>query len=406
MVKNDSSRVGGFSPAQWVLGKAPRSMTSAMSEEQFAELGASEARHDPSSIFALQHMARIEAQKAYVHLDCSRRVPRALTRNASAFPREYSVGDLVAFRRDNQRGGTSWSPASRVIGHEGPKNLWLLCGNVPVLVAAQNVRIASPSEALAQAVLNGAPVIPDSIVNGGGQQSFLDARRIAAPDEDDTDEDDELPPVEDDSVWNVRPGIFDGSDIDDDNDGPDEETSTTRRPEDRDEARAMFACFLSQQVEGDEEAPGKKVLKVIHFDSAPPDVQGGLRASRAKEWNKFVQFAAAIPVVGQQREQQDMLSYLPNGSTPTKLSTRRAHQITPRYGRAGWFPVETTRWRHIPCSTALKPETKAVLDEPEPSPGTRTPCISSVKYTYLLQPAVVHPSRVRRVLIIETLKIA
>eukprot|EP00435_Cladocopium_sp_Y103_P048218 s2332_g14.t1 len=80
-----------FSTAQWVLGKEPRNMASVMSEEQFAELGAIEARHDPSSIFALQHMARIEAQKAYVHLDCSRRVQRALTRNASAFPREYSL---------------------------------------------------------------------------------------------------------------------------------------------------------------------------------------------------------------------------------------------------------------------------------------------------------------------------
>ena len=132
----------------------------------------------PSSIFALQHMARFEAQKAYVHRDCSRPVQRA-------FPREFPIGDLVTLRRDNQTGGTSWSSTSRVIGHEGPKNLWLLCGNVPVLVASQNVRIGSPSEALAQAVLNGDPVIPGNIVSDGGQQSFLDARRVAAASEDD-----------------------------------------------------------------------------------------------------------------------------------------------------------------------------------------------------------------------------
>ena len=132
----------------------------------------------PSSIFALQHMARFEAQKAYVHRDCSRPVQRA-------FPREFPIGDLVTLRRDNQTGGTSWSSTSRVIGHEGPKNLWLLCGNVPVLVASQNVRIGSPSEALAQAVLNGDPVIPGNIVSDGGQQSFLDAGRVAAASEDD-----------------------------------------------------------------------------------------------------------------------------------------------------------------------------------------------------------------------------
>ena len=62
-----------------------------------------------------------EAQKAFVHLDCSRRVQRALTRNASVFDREFNIGDLVTFRRDNQRGGTSWSPTCRVIGHENQK---------------------------------------------------------------------------------------------------------------------------------------------------------------------------------------------------------------------------------------------------------------------------------------------
>ena len=447
MVKNDSSRVGGFSPAQWVLGRAPRSMASAMSEEQFAELGAIEARHDPSSIFALQHMARIEAQKAYVHLDCSRRVQRALTKNASAFPREFSIGDLVTFRRDNQRGGTSWSPTSRVIGHEGPKNLWLLCGNVPVLVASQNVRIASPSEALAQAVLNGDPIVPADIVNDGGQQSFLDARRVAAGQDDDIvpspsvledampirdqdlppvpeEHDEELTPVEagDDSVWNIRPGIFDGDDSGDDDGGDDElipdavlnrrrpvttaaddrnvrprtevrqpesergtslmpsrrESSTSAsasapasgataprswpnihsnlddlpqqlrehfaraqaiQAEDQEEARAMFSTFLSQQVEGvDEEAIGKKVLKVIHFESAPPDVQEGLRASRAKEWNKFVQFAAAIPVTGREKE-----SLLSEGHTvvPSKwVDTDKAEH---KKGSSDYTPVWKSR---------------------------------------------------------------
>ena len=58
----------------------------------------------------------------------------------------------------------------------------------------------------------------------------------------------------------------------------------------------MVSTLLSQQVEEvDEEAIGNKVLK-------PPDVQEGLRTSRAKEWNKFVQFAAAIPVTGREKE--------------------------------------------------------------------------------------------------------
>ena len=409
-VKNDSARVGGFSPSQWVLGRAPRGVASLMSEEDHAQLGAIQARHDPSSIFALQHLARIEAQKAFVHLDCSRRVQRALTRNASVFDREFNIGDLVTFRRDNQRGGTSWSPTCRVIGHENQKNIWLLCGNVPVLVASHNIRIASPSEALAQSVLNGEPVIPYKVINDTGQQAFLDARQadevevvragprhavdVEVVHEDIADS--ALPPIpeEPDDEWDIRPGFFEEDEEEDTgpmeedifspsrtperrverprpgdgdhernvrprvesqlqpesergsslvpsrrdsfvpdstpsgsvlgplsspsasswplrrellNDLPHQlrthlerarERDSERSPEERQEARALFASFLSQEVDGvpEDEELGKKVLKSIHYESAPPDVQKNIMDARTKEWNKFLEFAAVVEI--------------------------------------------------------------------------------------------------------------
>ena len=409
-VKNDSARVGGFSPSQWVLGRAPRGAASLMSEEDHAQLGAIQARHDPSSIFALQHLARIEARKAFVHLDCSRRVQRALTRNASVFDREFNIGDLVTFRRDNQRGGTSWSPTCRVIGHENQKNIWLLCGNVPVLVASHNIRIASPSEALAQSVLNGEPVIPYKIINDTGQQAFLDARQsdevevvregprhavdVEVVHEDIADS--ALPPIpeEPDDEWDIRPGFFEEDEEEDTgpmeedifspsrtperrverprpgdgdhernvrprveshlqpesergsslvpsrrdsfvpdstpsgsvlgplsspsasswplrrellNDLPHQlrthlerarERDSERSPEERQEARALFASFLSQEVDGvpEDEELGKKVLKSIHYESAPPDVQKNIMDARTKEWNKFLEFAAVVEI--------------------------------------------------------------------------------------------------------------
>ena len=409
-VKNDSARVGGFSPSQWVLGRAPRGAASLLSEEDHAQLGAIQARHDPSSIFALQHLARIEAQKAFVHLDCSRRVQRALTRNASVFDREFNIGDLVTFRRDNQRGGTSWSPTCRVIGHENQKNIWLLCGNVPVLVASHNIRIASPSEALAQSVLNGEPVISYKIINDTGQQAFLDARQsdevevvregprhavdVEVVHEDIADS--ALPPIpeEPDDEWDIRAGFFEEDEEEDTgpmeedifspsrtperrverprpgdgdhernvrprveshlqpesergsslvpsrrdsfvpdstpsgsvlgplsspsasswplrrellNDLPNQlrthlerarERDSERSPEERQEARALFASFLSQEVDGvpEDEELGKKVLKSIHYESAPPDVQKNIMDARTKEWNKFLEFAAVVEI--------------------------------------------------------------------------------------------------------------
>ena len=424
MVKNNASRVGGFSPSQWVLGKAPRSdpSLSVVSEERFAELGALEAQHNPESIFALQHLARQEAQKAFVYLDCSKRVQRAMTKNTSPFPRDFEIGDLVTFRRDNQRGGTRWSPTSRVIGHEGERNLWLLCGNVPVLVASQNVKVATPSEALAHSVLHGQPVIPDEVVIGGEQQSFLDAR-ISPDSQSDGyepsvleapepiasgegaelpfinwgDNNEDLPPIpEDEELDNAGVTVpeitIDGEDMSDEVNGTDElieaaSSSLDRRrssvapradrnvrprletqPEsergsslmpsrresvdsaDRpsaeapqptpsqaagpqswpnpydslndlpaslrshferarnaaaqwsveqvEQSTAMFTCFMAGKDEIVEE--GKKVLKSIHFESAPPEVQKALQASRAQEWSKFESFGAVVPLTPDQ----------------------------------------------------------------------------------------------------------
>ena len=289
-------------------------------------------------------------------------------------------------------------------------NIWLLCGNVPVLVASHNIRIASPSEALAQSVLNGEPVIPYKIINDTGQQAFLDARQsdevevvregprhavdVEVVHEDIADS--ALPPIpeEPDDEWDIRPGFFEEDEEEDTgpmeedifspsrtperrverprpgdgdhernvrprveshlqpesergsslvpsrrdsfvpdstpsgsvlgplsspsasswplrrellNDLPHQlrthlerarERDSERSPEERQEARALFASFLSQEVDGvpEDEELGKKVLKSIHYESAPPDVQKNIMDARTKEWNKFLEFAAVVEI--------------------------------------------------------------------------------------------------------------
>ena len=82
----------------------------------------------------------------------------------------------------NSLGKTTWSPASRVIGHEGNENhnVWVLCENIPVLVSAQNIRPAGDAQTLAHAILHGHSIIPDAIVRG--QQEFEDATAVPAED--------------------------------------------------------------------------------------------------------------------------------------------------------------------------------------------------------------------------------
>ena len=75
------------------------------------------------------------------------------------------------------------------------------------------------------------------------------------------------------------------------------ERDSERSPEEQQEARALFASFLSQEVGvPEDEEVGKKVLKSIHYESAPPDVQKNIMDARTKEWNKFLEFAAVVEI--------------------------------------------------------------------------------------------------------------
>ena len=77
------------------------------------------------------------------------------------------------YRRDNQVGGTIWSTASRIIGKDPHRGLWLLHEGVPVLVAENNVRSADEAETLAYSLLNNIPGLPEVIISGPPQQRYL-----------------------------------------------------------------------------------------------------------------------------------------------------------------------------------------------------------------------------------------
>jgi len=284
------------------------------------------------------------------------------------------------------------------------------------------MKVATPSEALARSVLHGQPVIPDEVVIGGEQQSFLDAR-ISPDSQSDGyepsvlevpepiaagkgtelpfinwgDNNEDLPPIpEDEELDNAGVTVpeitIDGEDMSDEVNDTDElieaaSSSLDRRrsslapragrnvrprletqPEsergsslmpsrcesvgsaDRpsaeapqptppqaagpqswpnpydslnnlpaslrshferarnaaaqwsveqvEQSTAMFTCFMAGKDEIVEQ--GKKVLKSIHFESAPPEVQKALQVSRAQEWSKFESFGAVVPLTPDQ----------------------------------------------------------------------------------------------------------
>ena len=173
--KNELSRHQGFSPAQHVLGKQPRAPGSLLDESE--SLGTYLSKYDETSPYYLRYKARDEAKKAFIHLDTSRKVAKALQRNAAPIDAEYKIGDLVIYRRDNVPGSTAtvWSTVSRVIGREAENAYWILHENIPVLVNARKIRPADEVEVAAHRVLTGEPVLPETIVNGP-EQRFQDER--------------------------------------------------------------------------------------------------------------------------------------------------------------------------------------------------------------------------------------
>ena len=116
--KNEECKAGGFSAAQWVLGRAARVPGALLEEEEYASLGAISAQIDSATAFGRRAEMRAQYRKNYVHLDCSRKVKEATLHRAKPIPGPYQVGDMVMFRREQgaEKPGDDWRGPARVIG--------------------------------------------------------------------------------------------------------------------------------------------------------------------------------------------------------------------------------------------------------------------------------------------------
>ena len=98
---NEMSRRGGFSPAQWVIGRQPRYAAGEIGSDEATGVNTVQERDgDSSTIFARRMQIRHEAKKAFVHLDSSERVAKAMLRKQAPMVQDYQVGDLISFQHD------------------------------------------------------------------------------------------------------------------------------------------------------------------------------------------------------------------------------------------------------------------------------------------------------------------
>ena len=178
--KNNLINHGGYSPVQWVLGHTPDDLTSLLSHDAEENLGIhqqlvdqEEEGQEKQESFMKQLLIRQSAKEAFMQVDTSQRIRKALLRKSVPMRGPYRTGDLVCFSKKGK-----WYGPARVLSNEGRSSLWLIHSGVTTLVPEVACRPASTEEILKKHVLELRP-------------STKRRRQLLA--EDDEDEEDHLP---------------------------------------------------------------------------------------------------------------------------------------------------------------------------------------------------------------------
>ena len=155
--KNTLVNNGGYSPIQWVLGFTPDDLTSLISHDVEGALGVhqelvEEEQETSQEVFMRQLLIRQCAKEAFIHVDTSMKIRKAMLRRATTLRGPYRTGDLVCFSRRGK-----WYGPARVLAPEGKSSLWLVHSGVTVLVSETACRPASGEEVMKKHALEMRP---------------------------------------------------------------------------------------------------------------------------------------------------------------------------------------------------------------------------------------------------------
>eukprot|EP00435_Cladocopium_sp_Y103_P032824 s1828_g8.t1 len=157
--KNALVNNGGYSPIQWVPGFTPDDLTTSLISHDGEEaLGVHQELVDESEqptsqeAFMRQLLIRQCAKKAFVQVDTSMRIRKAMLRRATPLRGPFRTGDLVCISRRGK-----WYGPARVLALEGKLVLWLVHSGVTILVAETACRPASGEEVVKKHALEMKP---------------------------------------------------------------------------------------------------------------------------------------------------------------------------------------------------------------------------------------------------------
>ena len=155
--KNVLLNHAGFSPAQWVLGHTPEDLTSLMEHDPLQQLGVHQGLVDaeektPQESFMIQLLIRQAAKEAYVQVESSQKIRKAMLRKSTPIRGPYRTGDLICFSKHGK-----WYGPARVLTNEGKSSLWVVHRGVTVLIPETSCRPAGVQEIMKKHILETRP---------------------------------------------------------------------------------------------------------------------------------------------------------------------------------------------------------------------------------------------------------
>ena len=180
--KNSDSRRGGFSPAQWVLGKQIRLPAALCDEEEVSRLGAQALASTPGTKFFRKTQLRFAAREAFARASNSAALRRAELRQVRPARGPFPVGAYVFYYDSTQKepSPNNWRGIARVIGREGSRTIWISHRGIILAVSPEHLARAFDQEVDQWSVVSQELELVSTAPVAGGT-GFIDLRQAPLP---------------------------------------------------------------------------------------------------------------------------------------------------------------------------------------------------------------------------------
>ncbi|CAE7197707.1 unnamed protein product [Symbiodinium sp. CCMP2592] len=298
--KNDLRRRCGYSPSQWVFGKAPR-----VPEDLQDPDGGAHVLWDVSEDAKYQRQSAMRAagRVAFHASQTDGRLRKALLQRTRVASRPLDVGESVHFwhKPKNRRRGC-WAGPAVIVGKEGG-NYWLSKGGRCRLTSAEHIRPTTAEEVGALLAMKGTQreverlldqdPDADEVYEGEDDMDYLDAvlegemswdeddaPELAAPEPGDDDEDIVLEPLPNAEHRHLP--------------GPKKTAAADLNP-DRHEAMMLKTQLTTRGLE-------KRKEKELKWSEIPPEVHDKFRDAERVQWEEHLSFDALEPLSTEESE--------------------------------------------------------------------------------------------------------